>query len=66
MSGECPLLAQSGHPNHSQECPLLGVKQTLTGRASMSLLTQSGHRRDKIAALQLDPEPHFVDRKSLL
>ena len=23
-----PLFAQSGHANHSQRCPLLGVKQT--------------------------------------
>jgi hypothetical protein len=27
---------------------------------------QSGHWQLKIAAVQLDPEPHFVDRKSLL
>jgi hypothetical protein len=27
-------------------------------------LTQSGHERLRIAAVQLDPEPHFVDRKS--
>jgi hypothetical protein len=30
------------------------------------LLTQSGHQRLKIAAAQLDPEPHSVGRKSLL
>jgi hypothetical protein len=30
------------------------------------LLTQSGHGRLKIAAVQLDLEPHFVDRNSLL
>jgi len=29
-------------------------------------LTQSGHQRLKIAAMQLDPEPHFTGRKSLL
>jgi len=27
---------------------------------------QSGHSRFTIAAMQLDPKPHFVDRKSLL
>ena len=30
------------------------------------LLTQSGHSRFTIAAVQLDPKPHFVGRKSLL
>jgi hypothetical protein len=25
------LLAQSGHGNHAERCPLLGVKQTSTG-----------------------------------
>jgi len=29
-------LAQSGHANHSQQCPLLGVKRTLVGGAPMS------------------------------
>jgi len=29
-------------------------------------LTQSGHGRLKIVAVQLGPEPHFVGRKSLL
>src|SRR5262249_41653411 len=33
---QCPLLAQSGHANHSQQCPLLGVKRTLVGGAAMS------------------------------
>jgi hypothetical protein len=28
--------------------------------------TQSGHSSFTIAAVQLDPEPHFVDLKSLL
>jgi hypothetical protein len=36
VSGECPLLAQSGHPNVLGRCPLLGVKQTLIERALMS------------------------------
>jgi len=31
-----PLLAQSGHAGRGNECPLLGVKQTSGGRASMS------------------------------
>jgi hypothetical protein len=30
------------------------------------LLTQSGRQRLKIAAAQLDPEPHSVGHKSLL
>jgi hypothetical protein len=30
------------------------------------LLAQSGHWRRRIAAVQTDPEPHFVNRKSLL
>jgi hypothetical protein len=29
-------------------------------------LTHSRHSRFTIAAVQLDPKPHFVDRKSLL
>jgi len=32
----CLLLAQSGHANHSQQCPLLGVKRTSTDRYEMS------------------------------
>src|SRR6516225_9820253 len=35
-SAECLLLAQSGHPDTLNQCPLLGVKRTLTGRAPMS------------------------------
>ena len=31
-----PLLAQSGHRNSTQECPLLGVKRTSGRSASMS------------------------------
>ena len=27
-SQRCPLLAQSGHPNTLNQCPLLGVKRT--------------------------------------
>jgi len=27
----CPLLAQSGHPDALNQCPLLGVKRTLIG-----------------------------------
>ena len=58
------LLAQSGHASRLQRCLLLGVKQTLIGGARCLLLTQSGHRRLKIAAVQLTPEAHFVDRQS--
>jgi len=29
-------------------------------------LTQSGHERLTIAAMQIDTEPHFAGRKSLL
>ena len=30
------------------------------------LMTQSGHERLRIAAVQPDPEPHFVGRKLLM
>jgi putative tryptophan/tyrosine transport system substrate-binding protein len=33
---QCPLLAQSGHFAAEFQCPLLGVKRTSNGRASMS------------------------------
>jgi len=33
---ECPLLAQSRHPDTLNECPLLGVKRTSRGQALMS------------------------------
>jgi hypothetical protein len=32
----CLLLAQSGHPSHAQQCPLLGVKRTSCRGAPMS------------------------------
>jgi hypothetical protein len=32
----CLLLAQSGHGDHAQRCPLLGVKRTSTGARPMS------------------------------
>ena len=35
-SAECLLLAQSGHANRSQQCPLSGVKRTLLRLAPMS------------------------------
>src|SRR6516225_1775360 len=31
-----PLLAQSGHPDTLNQCPLLGVKRTLVSRSAMS------------------------------
>jgi hypothetical protein len=31
-----PLLAQSGHRIHADECPLLEVKRTLAGRLEVS------------------------------
>jgi hypothetical protein len=36
LQRECPLLAQSGHSSELNQCPLLGVKQTLVGGAAMS------------------------------
>ncbi|MFZ2080018.1 MAG: hypothetical protein WAV38_25900, partial [Xanthobacteraceae bacterium] len=36
-------------------CLLSGVKQTSRGAFPMPLLTQSGHRRFRIAAVQTDP-----------
>src|SRR6516164_10345696 len=33
---QCPLLAQSGHSNRPDRCPLLGVKRTLPEPAPMS------------------------------
>jgi hypothetical protein len=35
-SAECPLLAQSEHPDALNQCPLLGVKRTLPKRPPMS------------------------------
>ena len=34
----CPLLAQSGHHDPINSCPLLGVKRTLIGLAPMSVI----------------------------
>src|SRR5262252_3628575 len=36
LRSECPLLAQSGHHNCTDECPLSGVKRTLLGHRRMS------------------------------
>jgi hypothetical protein len=33
---ECPLLALSGHAEHTAECPLSGVKRTWVGALQMS------------------------------
>jgi len=33
---------------------------------SCPFLTQSGHEGPKVAAVQSEPEPHFVGRKSLM
>ena len=35
---QCLLLAQSGHPNTFNQCPLLGVKRTSLQLASMSVI----------------------------
>ena len=35
-AARCPLLAHSGHPDALNQCPLLGVKRTSLGHASMS------------------------------
>jgi len=39
------------------------TKRILVDTLQCLLLTQSGHERFRIAAMQLDPEPHFVSRK---
>ena len=36
MPSRCPLLAQSGHPDALNQCPLLGVKRTLVAPPPMS------------------------------
>ena len=36
MNAECPLLAQSGHPELHRTCPLLGVKRTSLPHRKMS------------------------------
>ena len=36
IGGACPLLAQSGHGNRAQQCPLLGVKRASHKRPRMS------------------------------
>jgi hypothetical protein len=33
---QCPLMAQSGHRDHAEPCPLLGVKRTSTDDNPMS------------------------------
>ena len=35
-SGACPLLAQSGHSQTEDQCPLLGVKRTFNRSVAMS------------------------------
>jgi hypothetical protein len=37
-----PLLAHSGHHDRAERCPLSGVKQTSSGRASMSAYAPIG------------------------
>jgi hypothetical protein len=53
---ESPLLAQSGHPDLVNQCPLLGVKRT-SRRLTALLLTHSGHAPLRIAAVQPLPGP---------
>jgi hypothetical protein len=49
------LLAQSGNSPTEDPCPLLGVKRTLRGWASMyPLLTQSGHASGTTERLIMD------------
>jgi len=43
-----------------------GKADIRSGTAQCPLLIQSGHSRFAIAAVQFDPETHFVGRKSLL
>src|SRR6516165_2883427 len=35
QANQCRSLAQSGHPSRAHQCPLLGVKRTLIGHATM-------------------------------
>jgi hypothetical protein len=39
---KCLLLAQSGHPDALDQCPLLGVKRTFVGHAPMSAAVHFG------------------------
>jgi hypothetical protein len=41
---QCPLLAQSGHSDALDQCPLLGVKRTSAGAYAM--LTHSTYVAD--------------------
>ena len=64
LGGECPLLAQSGHPDTPDQCPLLGVKRKLRGfRAKLSRVrgARSGFTDGSIAALSGD-RPQFARR----
>jgi hypothetical protein len=58
-------LARSGHPGTLSQCPLLGVKRTWM-RLDCPPMAQSGHRRAKVSAGQIDPEPRFAGRKRLM
>src|SRR5262249_20738361 len=37
------VMAQSGHHDHGETCPLLGAKRTLVMALQSPLMTQSGH-----------------------
>src|SRR5215471_19902000 len=53
-----PLLAQSGHSRTEDQCPLLGVKRTLSGQPEMSAFDISSLRLD---SRRFDERPPFVD-----
>jgi hypothetical protein len=49
----CPLLAQSGHHDLTELCPLSGVKQTLIGQAAMSVRDPKGTSGDPVTVVEI-------------
>jgi hypothetical protein len=59
-SGQCLLLAQSGHPSRTQQCPLLGVKRTSIPQRTCSASSRRLVRNKEIPIEAEEKLPLFV------
>src|SRR6516164_7296326 len=61
---QCPLLAQSGHHDCAEPCPLLGAKRTSNGSAPMSAYDPNRMSKTRCFWIACKPETHLFSTET--
>jgi hypothetical protein len=61
---QCPLLAQSGHGDAVQQCPLSGEKRTLEGSGSLSASDPKRTSKTRRFWIACKPETHLFSTET--